>query len=78
MKPVEWSFLTREKCGTDYEYVCAVAQLEPTDEGWGFLHCIDDNGAHMTAVTDDPGYLEVIVSANGTPADSRVPRASFG
>jgi hypothetical protein len=79
VKAVEYSILTRDELGTDYEYVCAVFQLDPTEEGWGFLHCMTDDERRVTAVTDDVAYLEMLIAANGTSAlaNLEIPEGKF-
>jgi SEC-C motif len=64
MEPVEASFLTREALGASYEDECALAGLEPTDQGWGLLHCVDEDGQRWTRVSDDVDYLKTLVAGN--------------
>jgi len=65
VKPVEYSIATRDTLGDNYEYFCVVADLVATEGGWGFLHCVNDDGQRSTAVTNDVPYLELLVAANG-------------
>ncbi len=65
MRPVDYSFITFDVLGGDYERVCEVAGLDPTEDGWGLLHCVADDGTHITAVTDDPAYLLRLLEASG-------------
>jgi SEC-C motif-containing protein len=62
MEPLEASFLTREALGASYEDECDLAGLEPTDQGWGLLHCIDEDGQRWTRVSDDVEYLRTLVA----------------
>jgi hypothetical protein len=78
VKPVEFSFATRAELGADYDYFCAVSGLEPTAGGWGFLHCVRDDGTRMTAVTDDVDYLQMLKSTSGPLlAGMEIPEGKF-
>ncbi len=66
--PVEYAIVTPATPGVDYRRLCAAAGLYPTEGGWGFLHCVDSDGQRVTRVTDDVGYLEVLIDANGSDA----------
>jgi len=68
VKPVEYSVATPETLGDSYERFCDIAGLDATDGGWGFLHCVNDDGQRVTSVTNDVPYLQLILAANGTDA----------
>ena len=62
-----------------YRRVCAAAGLTPTDRGWGFLRCLDMDRQHVTLVTDDVDYMELLVLGRraGTFGDLEVPIRAF-
>lgn len=37
----------------NYLALCRTVGLEPIPGGYGFMHCLDDDGAHWTLVTTD-------------------------
>lgn len=58
-----------------YLALCAVAGLEPTAEGYGFLLALDDDGRPYTAVTWDVDYVRLLLAAveAGQARDIEVP-----
>ncbi|MFC4883739.1 hypothetical protein ACFPK5_00825 [Streptomyces beijiangensis] len=46
-----------------YLALCAVAGLQPTAEGYGFLLALGDDGEPCTAVTWDVDYVRLLLSA---------------
>lgn len=64
LTPREFAFLTPEDLGSDYEAACRGAGLAVTEQGWGFLLCEDEQGAHWSAITDDPDYLRQLIGVS--------------
>lgn len=66
MTPREYSFATPADLGGqgNYRRFCRVAGLRPISVGWGLLHCVDEDGRHLTAVTSDVPYLRMLVEAD--------------
>ncbi|MFE2529024.1 hypothetical protein ACFXEL_32905 [Streptomyces sp. NPDC059382] len=48
-----------------YLALCAVAGLEPTEAGYGFLLVLDDDEQPCTAVTWDVDYVRLLMTAWG-------------
>jgi hypothetical protein len=59
----EFSFLTPSHMGTDYERACNIVGLPATEHGYGFVHCVDDDGARWTHVTADPQALQNLLNS---------------
>jgi hypothetical protein len=62
-----------------YRKVCTAARITPTDRGWGFLHCLDVNRQRVTLVTDEVGYMELLIAGRkaGAFGDLAVPVGTF-
>jgi hypothetical protein len=45
-----------------YRKLCAAAGMDPTDQGWGFLRCLDVNGQRLTLMTEDVDYMELLIA----------------
>jgi hypothetical protein len=62
-----------------YRKLCTAATLRPTDQGWGFLHCLDVDGQRVTLVTDDVCYMELLIAGRNAGAfgDLEVPVGTF-
>ena len=71
LTPREFAFATPQDLGgvADYRQFCESVGLEPIAEGWGFLHCEDEKGHHVTLLTPDVEYQRMLISA---PASLRV------
>lgn len=69
LMPREFSFATPSDLGgmANYQLFCRIADLEPIDGGWAFLHCVDETGKRITAVTSDISYQQMLVTAAATP-----------
>ena len=64
--PIEYSFATPADLGErPYRAFCRRAGLPITPDGWGLLHCRTDTGQHVTAATENVGYLRLLVDASG-------------
>jgi hypothetical protein len=66
--PVDYVIVTPAMPGADYQQVCTVAGLYPTENGWGFVHGVDSQGQRVTRVTDDVPYLQAVIDAIGSDA----------
>lgn len=59
--------LAREFAFADTPGVCLGLGLDWRPGGYGMLFCeAASDGSHWTAITPDPTYLRMIISANGT------------
>ena len=62
LKPVGYSVATPRALGIhDYDRLCTGGSIHPTDGGWGFQHCVDDDGEHVTLITHDVGCIQGII-----------------
>ncbi len=66
--PVGYVIVTPTTPGVDYRQVCTVADLYPSEDGWGFVQCVDSEGQRVTRVTDDVPYLQALIDAIGSDA----------
>ena len=64
--PVDYVIVTPTTPGVDYRQVCTVADLYPSENGWGFVRCVDSEGQRVTRVTDDVPYLQALIDAIGS------------
>lgn len=62
---MEFSYLTPEEPGGSgaYRTLCKLAQLSPVPEGYGFAHCLDENGQRWTAITDDLAWWRLVIES---------------
>jgi hypothetical protein len=59
----------------EYETLCRAARLPARREGWGLLFCEDEDGNHVTLVTEDLQYQFALADSWGSqtgPADFAV------
>jgi hypothetical protein len=73
--PIEFSFLTPDLGRAEYEEKCDVVGLEPTEDGWGLLHCVSEGG-RVTRITSDVEYMRALVSGPEVAFES-VPPEKF-
>jgi hypothetical protein len=64
VEAVACSIVTRKRLGVGYVPLCRLIGLEPTDTGWGLVHCVTEQGERLTRVTDDVPYLELMTEGN--------------
>lgn len=82
LAPREFSFATPADLDGpgNYRRFCRAAGLPPISGGWGFLHCTDEHGQHVTAVTSDVAYQRMLTEANATPgalAELEIPAEKY-
>jgi hypothetical protein len=67
LTPKEHAIVSSKTLGTkQYHRFCEAAGLVPRSEGWAFLHCLNDDGQRVTAISEDVPYLELLIAENGT------------
>jgi hypothetical protein len=62
-RPLEYSFATPAALGghRNYRLFCKRVGLPATRRGYGFLHCVDNGGFHVTRLTEDVHYLRWLI-----------------
>ncbi len=62
-----------------YRRACLRAGLDPTRQGWGLVLCLDPQGKHITLVTDDVPYVEMLQVGQqaGVLEDLELPPGAF-
>jgi hypothetical protein len=64
LTPVGYSIATPGHLGIyDYDRLCTGGSIHPTGAGWGFQHCVNDAGEHVTLITPDVGYVQSVIEA---------------
>ncbi len=51
-----------------YRKVCSATGIDPTDQGRGFLRCLDKDGRRLTLVTEDVDYMELLIAGRKAEA----------